>query len=306
LNSTPSPLSPMFHALPHWAHALGVLFNYVAELGAPFLIVGPRRVRHVGGALMAALQIVLIASGNLAFLNWLTLVPILACFDDGLWRRVLPRRLVARAERARAAAVPSRVQSGTALVVGLAVAVLSVQPVANLFSGRQMMNTSFTSLPLVNTYGAFGSVGRERLQLVIEGTRDETVTPATRWIEYQPKCQPADPARRPCWMSPYHRRLDWLLWFAAMGEPDEYPWMVHFVWKLLDGDARAVALLAGDPFAGTPPRHVRVELYRYRFAPLGRGPWWERTRIGPWLPPLARETPGLRQFLQRRGWLEPP
>jgi hypothetical protein len=107
-------------------------------------------------------------------------------------------------------------------------------------------------------------------------------------------------------MSPYHRRLDWLLWFAAMGEPNEYPWMVHFVWKLLDGDARAVALLAGDPFAGTPPRHVRVDLYRYRFAPLGRGPWWERTRVGAWLPPLARETPGLRQFLERKGWLEGP
>ena len=99
-----------------------------------------------------------------------------------------------------------------------------------------MMNTAFTRLPLVNTYGAFGSVGRERDQLVFEGTTDAGITPATIWREYEWKCQPGDPARRPCWMSPYHYRLDWLLWFAAMGEPREYPWAVHLTWKLLEAD----------------------------------------------------------------------
>ena len=114
----PSPLSPAFHFLPHGAHAAGVLFNHIVELGAPFLLFVPwRRVRFVGGALMAALQLVLIASGNLSFLNWLTLVPIAACFDDELWRRMLPRfarrarrtgagrrRAVARARRHRGGA----------------------------------------------------------------------------------------------------------------------------------------------------------------------------------------------------------
>jgi hypothetical protein len=302
----PSPLTPLFHALPPWAHKTGVFFNHFVELVAPFGVFGPRRVRYLAGALMAALQLVLIASGNLSFLNWLTLVPILACFDDALWARMLPARLVAAAARARAAAVPSRTQGGLVAVLGVAVAVLSVQPVLNLLSGRQMMNTSFTSLPLVNTYGAFGSVGRERLQLVFEGTRDEVVTPATRWMAYQFKCQPGDPARRPCWMSPYHYRLDWLLWFAAMGTPDEYPWVVHLIWQLLQGDRGALGLLAGDPFGGTPPRHVRVDLYRYKLAPRGAPVWWQRTRLGPWLPPLSRDTPGLRQFLSRRGWVPAP
>ena len=111
---------------------------------------------------MAALQLVLIASGNLSFLNWLTLVPIAACFDDGLWRRVLPRFVVARAERARAGAAPSRAQGATVAALGVAVALLSIGPVVNMLSNKQLMNTSFTRLPLVNTYGAFGSVGRER------------------------------------------------------------------------------------------------------------------------------------------------
>jgi Lipase maturation factor len=300
----PSPASAWFHALPPLAHEIGVAFNHVVELGAPFLVFGPRRARTVAGALMAALQLVLIASGNLSYLNWLTLIPIAACFDDGVWRRVLPAWLVARATAARAAAIPSRAQSAGMAVAAVVVALLSVPPALNLLSGTQVMNSSFTSLPLVNTYGAFGSVGRERAQLVIEGTRDDVVTAETRWISYQPRCQPADPARRPCWMSPYHRRLDWLLWFAAMGTPQQYPWAVHLVAKLLEGDPDVLALFAWDPFGGTPPRHVRVELYRYSFARPGTAAWWERTRQGPWLPPLARDDAGLQEFLRRKGWLD--
>jgi predicted nucleotidyltransferase len=297
----PNPLSPFFHALPHGAHAVGVVFNHVVELAAPFLIFGPRRARLVGGVLMVALQIVLLLSGNLSFLNWLTLVPIAACFDDAFWRRFFPAALVARAERARAAATPSRALGLTTAALGLGVALLSVPVVLNLVSGAQVMNTSFTALPLVNTYGAFGSVGRQRAQLVIEGTRDEVVGPDTRWLAYQPRCQPGAPARRPCWMSPYHRRLDWLLWFAAMGSPREYPWAVHLVAELLDGDPGALSLFAWDPFAGVPPRHVRVDLYLYRLARPGAAVWWERTREGPWLPPLERENPELREFLRRKG-----
>ena len=134
----PSPLTPAFHFLPPWAHKLGVLFNHVVELAAPFFVLAPqRRLRLIAGALMAALQIVLIASGNLSFLNWLTLVPILACFDDGLWRRLLPRALVARAERAQGAALPSRAQGATTAVLALVVAVLSIGPVLNLLSGSR-------------------------------------------------------------------------------------------------------------------------------------------------------------------------
>jgi Lipase maturation factor len=299
----PGPLSPAFHFLPHGAHAAGVLFNHIVELGAPFLMLAPwRRVRFVGGALMAALQLVLIASGNLSFLNWLTLVPIAACFDDELWRRMLPRVLVARAERARAGAAPSRAQAATVAALGVAVALLSIGPVVNMLSNKQLMNTSFTRLPLVNTYGAFGSVGRERMQLVFEGTTDAEITPATTWQPYEWKCQPADPSRRPCWMSPYHYRLDWLLWFAAMGGPRDYPWAVHLTWKLLQAEPAVLKLIASDPFHGAPPRFLRVELYRYRFAPRGAPAWWTRERVAAWLPPVSRDNEELQIYLRRQGW----
>jgi hypothetical protein len=181
--------------------------------------------------------------------------------------------------------------------------VLSVGPVVNMLSNKQLMNTSFTRLPLVNTYGAFGTVGRERLQLVFEGTTDAELTPATVWRPYEWKCQPVDPARRPCWMSPYHYRLDWLLWFAAMGGPRDYPWAVHLTWKLLQGEPAVQTLIATDPFDGATPRFVRVDLYRYRFAPRGAPGSWTRERLSAWLPPLSRDNEDLQIYLRRQGWL---
>src|SRR5207247_2180752 len=118
-------------------------------------------------------------------------------------------------------------------------------------SSRQMMNTSFNRLELVNTYGAFGSVGRLRPEIVFEGTSDETITAETRWREYEFKCKPGDVMRRPCVIAPYQERIDWQLWFAAMSTPEGYPWTLHLVWQLLHNDQGALSLLAGNPF---PPR----------------------------------------------------
>jgi hypothetical protein len=302
----PSPLSPLFHALPPAAHRVGVLFNHVVELIAPLGAFGPRPVRLVAGALMLALQLVLIASGNLSYLNWLTIVPILACFDDGLWARLLPRRLQAPAARAAAAAAPAsstRGQRGAVAALAVVVAAFSLGPVVNLLSSGQAMNSSFDRLQLVNSYGAFGSVGRTRDEIVFEGTLDATITAATKWTPYEWKCKPGDPARRPCWMSPYHRRLDWLIWFAAMGDAGDHPWALHLVWKLLHADRGALGLLAGDPFGGRPPRHLRAGLYRYRLAPPGGPLWWQRRYLRPWLPPLSVDDDQLRAYLYAQGWL---
>jgi hypothetical protein len=95
-----------------------------------------------------------------------------------------------------------------------------------------------------------------------------------------------------------------LLWFAAMGSPREYPWAVHLVWQLLGAEPGALGLIANDPFAGQPPRHIRVDLYRYELAPPGGKVRWQRTRLGPWLPPLERDNAELREYLTNEGWLK--
>ena len=301
----PNPLSRLLHFLPRWVHQAGVLSNHVTELGAPWFAFGPRLARHVAGAMMLLFQVFLILSGNLSFLNYLTIVPILACFDDSLLRRVLPGALVARAEAAAAQARSSRGQTIAVVSLVGVVAALSIPPVRNLLSSRQAMNTSFNRLDLVNTYGAFGSVGKVRQEIVFEGTDEPILTAATRWKEYEFPCKPGDPLRRPCVISPFQYRLDWQIWFAAMSSPNRYPWTLHLVWKLLHNDAGALSLLANDPFPQAPPRFVRALLYRYEFAPPGDpgGAWWKRTLAGGWLPPLSADDPRLRRFLANYGWI---
>jgi hypothetical protein len=297
----PSPLSPLFHFLPHWVNSGGVLFNHFCELIVPFFVFGPRRIRHAAGLFLLSFQCLLILSGNLAILNWLTLIPIVACFDDTRLARLVPERwskTVADRPLAPTHKGHRLAAGGLALVVGF----LSLGPIANLFSSDQVMNTSFDPFDIVNTYGAFGSVGRERDEIVFEGTTDAVLSDATRWRPYEFRCKPGDPMRRPCWMSPYHYRVDWQIWFAAMTEPDQAPWTLHFVWKLLHGDRQTLSLLAADPFDGRPPRFIRATLYRYRFAPLGQKAWWEREPLGLWLPALSVDDPRLLRFLAAYGW----
>lgn len=303
----PNPLSRLLHFMPHWFQAAGVLFNHLCELVAPWLAFASRKLRHVAGVFLVVFQVTLIFSGNLSFLNWLTIVPAFACFDDSFWSRMAPRRLVARAGRAAAEAVPSRAQRLAVAALAVMVAFLSYDPVRNLLSRHQAMNTSFNRLELVNTYGAFGSVGKERPEIIFEGTEDAVISAGTEWRAYEFKCKPGDPLRRPCVISPYHYRLDWLIWFAAMSSPDRYPWSIHLVWKLLHNDAGALGLLAHNPFPASPPRFIRAQLYRYEFAPLGdpTGAWWKRTLLGMWMPPLSVADPRLRRFLDAYGWLPP-
>lgn len=301
----PNPLSPLLHFMPWWFHQLGTVWNHCVELVAPWFAFGPRRLRHAAGIVLVAFQVILILSGNLSFLNWVTIIPALACFDDSWLLRVLPERLTHRALQAKAEAKISRAQRVAVPGLVLLVAALSYFPIANLLSNRQAMNTSFDPLHLVNTYGAFGSVGQERNEIIFEGTDDEVITPASVWKAYEFKCKPGDPSRRPCLISPYHYRLDWQIWFAAMSSPDQYPWTLHLVWKLLHNDLGALSLLAHNPFPDFPPRHIRVELYRYQFTPWGEGStdWWTRTRLGSWLPALSMRDPSLLRFLAAYGWV---
>jgi hypothetical protein len=306
----PNPLSPWFHALPDALLAGGVLFNHVAELIVPLFVFGPRRARHIAGGIIVAFQLTLILSGNLSFLNWLTIVPAIACFDDQLLRKLLPRRL--RARFGDEPEPPPRPGVRWANYIFAAVVVwFSLPVVANLIGREQAMNRSYNRFALVNTYGAFGSVGEQRLELIIEGTRAaDPRDPEASWQAYEFECKPGAVDRRPCWITPYHLRLDWLAWFAALevqysGGLRREDWMLHLIYELLHGDEVARELLDEDrsPFADAPPRWIRVEVYEYRFAPPTADVVWEREWVGELIPPVAADDPRLEAYLRRRGWL---
>ena len=303
----PGPLSRFFHQLPHGVHATGVVFNHVAELVAPWFLFGPRRVRHIAAVVVIGFQVTLIVSGNLAFLNWLTIVPCLACLDDGVWRRVLPRRLWRALDDPDRAERPPRGSRIAAWVYAAVVVWLSLPVVANLIGRGQSMNRAYDRFHIVNTYGAFGSVHEERWELVIEGTDDETPDDDADWRAYALPCQPGDPGRRPCSITPYHRRLDWLMWFAALevefrGGLAREDWILHLVYQLLAGEPQIRELLSHDPFDGAGPRWIRVVAYRYRFSEDGDA-WWGRDYLGVVVPPQSLNSPQLLQFLQVRGYV---
>src|SRR5207245_32938 len=271
--------------------------NHVVELIAPWFVFGPRRARQLAGGLIVVFQVLLILSGNLSFLNWLTIAPALACFDDGLIMRLAPGRMREWLEMRSRDAEETKARAIAVRALAVVIALLSINPVVNMLSPRQVMNTSFDPFELVNTYGAFGSIGRERYEIVLEGTVDEQATAQARWVEYQFKCKPSDPVRRPCWVSPYHYRLDWQMWFAAMPGAGTPLWLVRMVAKLLDGDRAVRGLLAHGPFEDRPPRWIRGRYYRYQFTRWGEPGWWRRTLVGEYLPPLAADSPELKDAL---------
>jgi hypothetical protein len=279
----PNPLSWYFHHLPRALHRVEVLGNHFAQLVVPWFLFAPQPIATVAGVLIVATQSWLVLSGNFSWLNVITIVLAFAAFDDAALGRLLP---IARPALEQSVPLEIVVAIVTLLVLGL-----SYRPARNLLSSRQLMNSSFDPLHLVNTYGAFGSVTKLRYEVIIEGTVDPLPTPASEWREYEFKAKPGDVRRRPPQYAPYHLRLDWLMWFAAFSSPRYHEWFMPLLVKLLEGDRATIALLAGDPFPGGPPQVVRAQLWLYRFTtPAERrqtGAWWQRSYVRPYVPPVS-------------------
>jgi hypothetical protein len=282
----PNALSWHFHWLPAAVHHAGVLINHFVELAVPFGLFGPQPIAAIAALLIIAFQLMLIVSGNLSWLNWLTIVLAIPAIDDR-WLHWVPVNCKFTIVNLQL----RRITIALAVVVGL----LSIPPVLNLLSSQQLMNTSFEPLHLVNTYGAFGSITRQRTEIVVEGTSDRALSAQTVWNEYEFKGKPGDTAQRPSQVAPYHLRLDWLMWFAAMERPGDEAWFDPLLDKLLVGDAATLGLLRTNPFPEKPPQFVRAELYAYNFTtPEERkqsGRWWKRVLIGEYWPPLSLSSP---------------
>ncbi|ORB72801.1 lipase maturation factor family protein [Mycobacterium scrofulaceum] len=280
----PGPLSWFFHHLPKPLHRIEVAGNHFSQLIVPFGLFAPQPVAGIAAAIIVVTQLWLVASGNFAWLNWVTILLACSAIDDS-WIGWIGWR--------HHPAFPATPVWFAALVIAFTTAVLfmSYWPVRNMLSSRQRMNMSFNSFHLVNTYGAFGSIGRTRREVVIEGTAEAHLGDQTAWKEYEFKGKPGAVRRLPRQWAPYHLRLDWLMWFAAISPSYAQPWLTPFLQRLLRNDRPTLRLLRHNPFPDSPPRYVRALLYEYRFttpAELRRErAWWHRTLIGGYVRPMA-------------------
>ncbi|XP_048745410.2 lipase maturation factor 1-like [Ostrea edulis] len=313
----PNPISYYMHQSPEIFHKFETLTNHFVELVAPWFLIGPRRLCMIGGGIQIFFQVVLIISGNLSFLNWLTIVPSLACFDDASlsWmfsnkpNSIRDQVYDLQHKEPPTLKVGSYIRRVFNISLGCLIAYLSIPVIQNLLSPRQAMNTSFDPLRLVNTYGAFGSVTKERTEVIFQGTYDKPHEPSARWEEYHFKCKPGNITSRPCLISPYHYRLDWLLWFAAFQNYQYNPWLVHLAVKLMSNDPGAESLIAHNPFHNRdPPKYIRVEHYRYVFTKMGSkdaklGRWWKRRHIGNYLPPISLDS--VKDFMKNMDYEYP-
>jgi hypothetical protein len=279
----PNSLSWYFHWLPASVHKSGVVINHIVELIVPFGLFAPQPIAGVSALITMVFQGVLIVSGNLSWLNWLTIVLCIPLLDDRFlsWLPLSPPSLHD----------PVLIHRGAIYALAAVVAVLSIAPTLNMLSSTQMMNTSFEPLHLVNSYGAFGSVTKERYEIVIEGTDAAAVTPQTQWREYAFKGKPGDPARRPRQIAPYHLRLDWLMWFEAFSPQPQDQWFIALLQQLLRGDAATLSLLDSNPFPDRPPQFLRARYYRYTFTTpdehRATGRWWNRRLVNEYVPPIT-------------------
>jgi hypothetical protein len=293
----PGPLSRQAHLLPRPFHRLEVVGNHFAQLVVPFFLFAPQPAASIAAGIIIFTQLWLVASGNFAWLNWIAIVLAFAAVSDPVAHAVLPVIPLDRHTAGDGRQTPLWWLVIT-LAVTLLLAALSYWPVRNLFSHHQLMNASFNRWQLVNTYGAFGTVTKQRIEVAVEGTMEEEPD-SEDWREYGFKGKPGDVRRLPRQWAPYHLRLDWLMWFLPLRTVHE-EWFYTFLAKLLEADHAVLRLLRHDPFDGERPRWVRARTYLYRFSSRAEfretGQRWIRTPLYEAIPPLSlRHAPGRRQ-----------
>ncbi len=308
--------------LPHALLAAAALGTLVVELGVVWMVFLPRRWRILCFFIVTPLQIGIILTANLAFINYLTLSLGVLLLDDrflhwawahvpwewarGKWKleNGKSKQDAAGGEVDDASRAPglSRFRLVTRRLSLAAKAVLltwifydTLALLLLLLVPRLPLPTSpLTALEpfrIANQYGLFAVMTRERYEIEFQGSRD-----GVHWEAYPFRYKPQDPARAPGIYAPYQPRFDWNLWFASLGPWRQSPFVVRAEELLLANDPAVLELFAGNPFQHSPPRYVRAVLWRYEFTDFAErrrtGDWWKRQLLGLYAPELARRPDG--------------
>jgi predicted DCC family thiol-disulfide oxidoreductase YuxK len=270
---------------PEWFKHFSVAFCLAVEIIAPFFIWAPRRPRLIAAGLIIFLQIAIAVTGNYCFFNLLTLALCLLLIDDA----AIGRKYATAIDRCYSYRL-STCGAIAVIVVTLPINAWLIftafkpdapwpRPLAAVYNRVEVFR-------IVNDYGLFRVMTKDRGEIVIEGSAD-----GIDWLPYEFKWKPGDVKRAPGWCAPHQPRLDWQMWFAAFGTPRQNPWFGGLVVRLLQGSRDVSRLLARNPFPDQPPRYIRASFYRYRFTTVEEhrqsGAWWKRQELGEYFPTVS-------------------
>ena len=285
----PTSLSWHAHQLPLRFHKMSAVVMFCIELFVPFLIFATPALRHVAALLFILLMVLIQATGNYCFFNLLGVALSILLLDDQVLQPALGF-LFAQAELHSTPA--PLILNWISVPVAVLLLIMSLPPVFRLFrleinwpGPLQALFALLDPFHLVNSYGLFSVMTTERPEIIIEGSRD-----GVNWQAYEFKWKPGEVKRRPRFIAPHQPRLDWQMWFAALGYYPNNPWLRRFLMRLLEGSPPVLSLLRTNPFPHIPPRFVRAVFYDYRFTNrqqrAATGAWWRREARGLYSPIL--------------------
>jgi predicted DCC family thiol-disulfide oxidoreductase YuxK len=275
---------------PEWFKHFSVAFCLIVEIIVPFFIWAPRRLRLIAAGLLIFLQLAIAITGNYCFFNLLTIALCLLLIDDSVVGSA------PCAGRTLQRGIPTlRLPSYAAIAVIVVTLPVNAWLIFSAFKPLNRPPHALTNLyerleafHMVSGYGLFRVMTKDRCEIILEGSAD-----GVDWLPYEFKWKPGDLKHAPGWCAPHQPRLDWQMWFAALGTPRENPWFVALIFRLLQGSHDVNGLLANNPFPDKPPRYIRAMFYRYRFTTVDElrqtGAWWKREELREYLPTLSLE-----------------
>lgn len=235
---------------------------FIFEVFVPLLFFGPDFLRFVGGFLTIFFQFLIMATGNYAFFNLLTIALCFPLLSNPAPFLFDPLSLLLNA-------------LGAAFIFyNLMILAKQFLPISFNVWGLSHLR----AIAILNTYGLFAVMTTIRDEIIVEGSQDGEI-----WKEYIFKYKPGLSNRGIDQIAPLHPRLDWQMWFAALGGIQYELWFETFLWRLFQGSKPVLGLLKENPFPDAPPQYLRAQCYRFHFNTLAEwrktGEFWNKTYV---------------------------
>lgn len=275
----PNPAAWFAHQLPPSALTALCAAMFFIELVLPFALFLPRNPRLITAFAIILFQAGIALTGNYAFFNALSAALCLLLIDDRCWPGFLFKKPTP------AVFVPRWIRRP---ILG-AVLILSIIPLASAFRSIPAcleplaeIHSHIAPFRTVNSYGLFAVMTTQRREIIVQGSND-----GYDWKSYGFFHKPGPVDRPPPIVAPYQPRLDWQMWFAALGRAETTPWFQSFLIRLLQGSPEVLALLEKNPFPGNPPKYIRAISDDYSFTSAGDRGWWNREPAAIYCPEIS-------------------